>query len=101
MAQPVFMWPFLELPILMLVHFGADLFGANFSKIFFFLLFISIFLIYKKFSVFLFLFYFFKSSLKIFCFLINFFPFYIKNASSNTPLLFFYLVFPVTDKINS
>jgi len=38
----------------------------------------------------------------MFClFVINFFPLYIKYPSSNTPLLFFYSVFPVTDKINS
>jgi len=66
-------------------------FRQKFTKII--LLFsISIFLIYKKkiFSVF-----------SVFClFLINFFPLHIKNKSSNTPLLFFYSIIPVTDKIN-
>jgi len=49
LARPVLLWPFLALPILMLVHFEEDLFGANFMEInFFLLLFVSIFLIYKK-----------------------------------------------------
>jgi len=30
----------------------------------------------------------------------NFFPLYVKNTSSNTLLLFFYLTIPVTHKIN-
>jgi len=37
LARPVLLWPFLALPILLLVHFGADLFGVNFTKIIFFL----------------------------------------------------------------
>jgi len=32
-ARPVLLWPFMALPILLLVHFGADLFGANFTEI--------------------------------------------------------------------
>jgi len=49
LSRPVLLWPFLAVPILLLVHFGADLFGTNFMKInFFLLLFVSIFLIYKK-----------------------------------------------------
>jgi len=58
----------------------------------------------KKFSVFLFQFFFFKSSQRFFVyFLINFFPLHIKKIQVQTPLLFFYeqLVIPVTDKINS
>jgi len=49
-VRPVLLWPFLALPILMLVHFGADLFGANFTKIIFFFCSFSLFnfLIYKK-----------------------------------------------------
>jgi len=35
LAWPVLLWPFFALPILLLVHFGADLFDANFTKIIF------------------------------------------------------------------
>jgi len=35
LAQPVLLWFFLALPTLLLVHFGADLFGTNFMKIIF------------------------------------------------------------------
>jgi len=31
LVQPVLLWPFLALPILLLVHFGVDLFSANFT----------------------------------------------------------------------
>jgi len=43
LAWPVMLWPFLALPILLLVLVEVDLFGANFMKIFFPLLFVSIF----------------------------------------------------------
>jgi len=36
LAQPVLLWPFLVLPILLLVHFGMNIVGANFTKIIFF-----------------------------------------------------------------
>jgi len=49
LAQPVLLWSFLALPILLMVHFGADLFVANFTKIYFSFAFFSIFLNYKKF----------------------------------------------------
>jgi len=83
LARPVLLWPFLALPIFLLVHFGAELFGMNLTKIIFSFLFsfsnFSIFLIYKNtFSVF-FIFFFQRQSM-IFClFLINFFPLYIKK----------------------
>jgi len=49
LVRPVLLWPFLALPILLLVCFGADLFGSNFTKIFFISFFLfSILLIYKK-----------------------------------------------------
>jgi len=48
LAQPILLWPFFALPILLLVHFGADFFGVNFTKIIFSLLFSSIFLIERK-----------------------------------------------------
>jgi len=87
LAPPILLWPFLAFPILLLLHFEVDLFCANFTKKNFFLLF-SIFLIHKNYFFPKFFFFFFFS--KIFClFLINFFPLYIKNASSNTLLLFF------------
>jgi len=35
LAQPALVWLILALPILSLVHFGADLFVANFMKIIF------------------------------------------------------------------
>jgi len=35
LVQPVLLWPFL-----LLVHFGADLFGTNFMKIIFFICFL-------------------------------------------------------------
>jgi len=61
LAWPILLWLFLALPILLLVHFGADLFGTNFIKIFFLLIFFQ-FLIYKKFFlVFHFYFYFSKT----------------------------------------
>jgi len=74
-------------------------FFTQISQKYFFLL--SIFLIYKNYF-FPYFFSFFQKQLKIFClFVINFFPLYIKNTSSNTPLLFFFAIIPVTDKINS
>jgi len=36
LALPIWLWSLLALPILLLLHFGADLFGANFMKMFFF-----------------------------------------------------------------
>jgi len=36
LEQPVLLWPFLALSILLLVYFGVNLFGANFTKIIFF-----------------------------------------------------------------
>jgi len=65
---PVLLWTYLALPILLLVHFRADLFGANFTKIISFAF--SIFLIYKKFSFFFILFLFQKQS-KEFLFICN------------------------------
>jgi len=60
-----------------LVHFGADLFCANFTKIIF-LFFSSIFLINKKIFR-LFQLFFSKTIEDFFLFLINFFPFHIKK----------------------
>jgi len=50
LVLPVLLWPFMALPILLLIQFEADLFGVNFTKIIFCVLFqfISVFLIYKK-----------------------------------------------------
>jgi len=35
LLRSVLLWPFLAFPILLLVHFGVDLFGVNFKKIIF------------------------------------------------------------------
>jgi len=70
LALPVLLWPFLALPIFLLVHFGADLFGANFTKIIFFSFWFQ-FLIYKKnFSLF-FHFFLFQKQSKDFLFICN------------------------------
>jgi len=60
LARPVLLWPYLALPILLQIHFGADLFGANFVRIiyfvcFFFFNFIKI--IFFSLSFFLFIFF--------------------------------------------
>jgi len=69
-AQFVLLWPFLALPILLLVHFGADSFGTNFMNIIFFCFFrfrIFQFFMYKNiFSFFHFFFFFFQKQSKIF-----------------------------------
>jgi len=67
LALPVLLWPFLALPILLLVQFGADLFGANFMKIIFSLAFF--FSKKKFFSVFLF--HFFSKTVENFLFVFN------------------------------
>jgi len=83
LSWPILLWPFLALPILLLVHFWADLFGTNFTKIICFFCFLfQFFLIYRKkfFCLSFFLFFSFKNSQKIFClFVIYFFPLYIKK----------------------
>jgi len=113
LARPVLLWPLFALSTLLLVvatfcvvrfvvatfcvvHFGVDLFGTNFMKIIFLLLFsYSNFSIFyeKNFSIFLFihLFIYFLKQSKIFClFLVNFFPLYKKKKYKfNAPLLFF------------
>jgi len=55
-----FVAAFFALPILLLVHFGADLFGENFMKIIFFFCFFQLFT--KKFLLSFFQFFFFKNS---------------------------------------
>jgi len=60
LAQPILLWSFLALPILLLVHFGADLFGTNFTKIIF------SFAFYNFFS---FLVYFFSKAMEDFLFI--------------------------------
>jgi len=49
LVQPVLLRPFLALPILLLAHFGADLFGTNFTKKFFFSF--AFFLIFNFFNL--------------------------------------------------
>jgi len=89
---------------LLLVHFGADLFGANFMKIIFFLLlFVSIyfsFLIYKNYFFPSFLF--FSKTVEDVLFIFNeFLSTQRKEYKFKHTTTVFYSVIPVTDKINS
>jgi len=99
MARPVLLWPFLTLPILLLVHFGVDLFGENFTKIIFCFCFNV--LIYKKFikKFSVFFHFFFKNSLKIFLFICNKFLSTLHNKIQvqTRRYCFYYSVIPVTD----
>jgi len=101
LGEPVLLWPFLSSPILLLVHFGADLFGANFTKIIFSFSNFSILLIYIFSSLFIFFFFFSKQSNSFCLFVINFFPLCIKKFKFKPTAVIFFSIIPVTDKINS